>query len=787
MVRTLKQKVVAAGQQEPVSGTGGHAAGEAVARQVAMILLWAVMGLLVPRVSVYGGLSPFGVGLAAAAAGPGSLLVYIAVSVGYLLSSGTLFPLRYIGAVAAVAGIRWSIGAVKGLSGNRLLPPVTAFLSTLVAGLAMGFVSGLDAYTVMAVGCEGIIAGGFAWFCAMTGRLAEAPLDRQLTAQEQAAAVITLSVLLMSVAGIAFSGISPGRIVAVVAILLMARCGKEQGGCIAGVTLGVALALTDPAHSYLAVAYAFGGLLAGMFARLGRIAAAGAFVVANTIVVMSTGADVAVVAGVYEVAAASVLFVVLPSALDRKINGFFVRGQELPAVEGLRRSVVMRLDFAAKAMDEVAGTVDAVSKKLAQISAPDLGTVYRQVSEDVCRVCGKCSFCWETAFSDTMSSFNDMTATLRKQGHIDREQVVGHLSRNCSRLEEVLQRVNHGYNEYLVREGAFRRLAEIRTVATDQFAGMADMLAELSADFDTAERVDEEAAARVREVCEDHGLQAGEIVCVIGRGNRMTVEIMAENSRLKIHEEEWRQQLGDACGRSFDHPQMTELGGTVRITLRELPLFRVTIGSAQLNCSQEKLCGDAVEVFTDSSGRTVAVLSDGMGSGGRAAVDGAMAAGLTSRLLQAGFGADSVLRMVNSALMVKSGDESLATLDIAAVDLFTGRLESLKAGAAVSLLRSGGRVSRIERSSLPAGILRDISFEKHQDTLGDGDILLLMSDGVLTDGVGWVEEQLQEFDLTHSNMQSLAETIVSAARRRQQGQREDDVSVIALLVQKCHR
>ncbi len=72
-----------------------------------------------------------------------------------------------------------------------------------------------------------------------------------------------------------------------------------------------------------------------------------------------------------------------------------------------------------------------------------------------------------------------------------------------------------------------------------------------------------------------------------------------------------------------------------------------------------------------------------MGSGGRAAVDGAMASGLISRLLQAGFRSDSALRMVNSALMVKSGDESIATVDIACLDLFSGHLDSLKAGAAL--------------------------------------------------------------------------------------------------------
>ena len=58
------------------------------------------------------------------------------------------------------------------------------------------------------------------------------------------------------------------------------------------------------------------------------------------------------------------------------------------------------------------------------------------------------------------------------------------------------------------------------------------------------------------------------------------------------------------------------------------------------------------------------ILSDGMGTGPRAALDSAMASGLMARLVKAGFGFQSALRLVNSSLLLKSRDESLATLDI---------------------------------------------------------------------------------------------------------------------------
>ena len=69
--------------------------------------------------------------------------------------------------------------------------------------------------------------------------------------------------------------------------------------------------------------------------------------------------------GFYEVAAASILYVVLPPVLDKRLGGLIGHVREVPAADGLRHSVVMRMEFAARAMQEVAGTVDGVSKKLA--------------------------------------------------------------------------------------------------------------------------------------------------------------------------------------------------------------------------------------------------------------------------------------------------------------------------------------------------------------------------------------------------------------------------------------
>ena len=126
----------------------------------------------------------------------------------------------------------------------------------------------------------------------------------------------------------------------------------------------------------------------------------------------------------------------------------------------------------------------------------------------------------------------------------------------------------------------------------------------------------------------------------------------------------------------------------------------------------------------------------------------------------------------------------MATLDIAIINLFTGELELLKAGAGVSLLYSKGRISRLDESSLPLGILHELTFAQTNDRLVDGDVLLLMSDGVSNDGVEWVEELLRNYDIPTGGMQGLAQLIVNTAHDRQTDEKGDDVTVIALSVHR---
>lgn len=58
-------------------------------------------------------------------------------------------------------------------------------------------------------------------------------------------------------------------------------------------------------------------------------------------------------------------------------------------------------------------------------------------------------------------------------------------------------------------------------------------------------------------------------------------------------------------------------------------------------------------MFNDDKGNFVSLISDGMGTGGRAAVDSMMTVNLMEKLVKSGLSFDCALGLTNSALMVK--------------------------------------------------------------------------------------------------------------------------------------
>ena len=750
-------------------------------QRAVLLMAQFAAGFLASRGIVFGQYAPFAVAAAAAVPAKGMWAVVLGGALGYLFPSPVEIPARYIAALLAAGAIRWSLSELKAVRDHVLFAPMAAFLPLLATGVTMVLLNGSLSNVAALYVAESFLAAGSAYFLRRTSRLIETRRETAVFDSGDVAAVtVTVGILLLSVEGVSVYGISLGRILLVFCVLSVARLGGISGGAVAGVAAGTVQGLATAGLSYLSGAYGLGGLMAGVFAPFGKIAVAVAFVIANGIASLQVNGSAQVIRGAVEVAIASTLYMALPRS-RRLADLFAVRRDALPG-ESLRQNVILRLRYAAQAMQGASDAVDLISKKLADGAANDLADVYGRAAERVCVGCSQSAICWKRNRDATQKTFSRLSYPLRERGKINRADFDGVFLSRCGRCAEIRDAVNAEYRELVARESAKMRAEQVRAVVEEHFRSTSGMLTDMADEFEQYEKFDEECADLVREVLRQHALTPAEVCCRVDREGRMTVEMSARCGRdVNIHKAQLTREISSACGRTFAQPSISVAGGVMKIQMSQRPVYSVTRGFAQHAANGAALCGDCSESFIDGSGRYFAVLSDGMGTGGRAAVDGTMTANMAQSLLKAGIGFDSTLRMINSAMLAKGGEESLATLDIACIDLFTGKTRLRKAGAAGSVLRKRRRAEYLEAKSVPVGILPEIRFAQSEKQMDSGDILVLVSDGVTAAGTEWLCDLIENFG--SDDVQALAEQIVDRAVRDRTDGREDDVSAVVLRVE----
>lgn len=744
--------------------------------------LCCAFGFLSARALIFGSYAPFGVAAVAAGSGVGSVWLLAGACFGYILPGGAGEAVKYLAAAIAVFALKWLFSGFKSVAGRTFFCGAFASCSLFVTSMAFTVSDGLQLADVGYSLAETLLCGCSVLFMRKALPLLRSPSKIWgLTRQQMICVTVSLCILLLALEGVKAEGVSLGRILGVLAVLVAARYGGEAGGCIAGVAVGIILGLGDRDMSRVLAGYGFGGLLAGVFSPLGRFACAAAFILANMTAGIYLGGLTAVVTGLYEVTIATVVFMLLPERLLCRLSALFAPEVREQAPGRTRETVSQRLLGAAGVLDGISGTLREVNERLSKLNRDDVSAVFTDGTETICRRCGNRMFCWETAYNDTMGAFNDMTVRLRQKGELSREDVPSHFAARCCKLGVVLRAVNRSYAAFLTRKGCEDRADRLRGVLTEQYAGVGALLRDMERELSVDAEKEFLDGGRVRSAFAECGLDASSAVCRISGRGRVTVEAkLPAFGKTRVSRSELAETLSRVCGRKLSEPAVAEEDGSARVTLAEKPELTVRFGQASLAKRGEKLCGDTCESFLDGAGRAVMIMSDGMGCGGQAAVDSGLAAGLMSRMLHAGFSFDTAMKIVNSAMMLRPGDESFATLDIASVDLYTGEAAFLKAGAPATYLRRGGRAERIMESSMPAGILPGTKFAKAEARLRPGDLVLLASDGLVSADDKWLIRELESF--SGDNLRGFASRLVQKGKELRGDGHDDDVTVLAAAV-----
>ena len=441
-----------------------------------------------------------------------------------------------------------------------------------------------------------------------------------------------------------------------------------------------------------------------------------------------------------------------------------------------------RLEAVAQSLASLAETVNTVYEGLPH-RCESFRWVIDNTHDTLCFNCGRRETCWKQEYAATLAGMEALRPLLEENGSVENAQLPAELSR-CIHPAALRAAAARSFALYRSRKEARIHSEAMRTALTEQYSAVADALGVLSEQLGRPGDPEPYKSGRVAEFFTSLGAPPQECAVTLDDLGRTHATVTLARTRFTPQElAALAQEVGHICRRTLEVPQVLSCKGMTTLLFQEKPALQAVFGTAGA-AARGDVSGDAVQQFCSPAAAQM-ILCDGMGTGRPAAVDGSLAAELTARLLKAGFTAELAARLVNVALALKSEEESGATLDLISVDLYTGTARLFKAGAAPGFLVHGGRVRAVGDATLPIGVLGGVNGQSRVVHLTAGDYAVLVSDGLLVDGPGWVAKQLELSAAAGDPPEKIAQTLVETARTRaQKTGRPDDITAAVLRLEK---
>ena len=735
--------------------------------------LYAFAGFCFSQLDALGEISPFTLPFLSSVKFHYCFPVFLFSSLGYFLSKPWQTALRYTLASGVLCLIRLLILRRFQHKDTDRLRYIICLLCSLSAGLIFAAVSDFNYIRLLMVISESLLS-----LCANVFfiRSFKTPVWKtglsSLSIKDSSSLVLSVCVFIMCMSGFSIEGLSPARILACLALMFLSFYKGSAVGSPVGICIGASLSIS-PSFRYLFPCYALSGLVSGLFSPLGQISSALAFAATYSLTALFQSSDSEILISLIEVAIASAAFMIIPAGWITAL-GDSLRRSGVTADNPLYRQVSQSLIRAAENIYEVSDIVSQVSERLDSIINPEVNRLFANLQQGVCVGCEKKSHCWNKIFDSTASDILALSGIeKRTRGRLP-------LEKRCPRKDLLLREINACSVSYANNMAVKMKAREMRKVLTDQFCSMGDFLKETAHNIAESKTLDTARSTALRSALSDAGIYTDALSCLTDTDGRVRIEISIIDRPFETDRKKLRHIIEFLLKRRFSEADITVGDVKTTIAFEEKYLYDVVFGYAQRPLNKKGLCGDAVSFVSGTNGVRTAIISDGMGTGARAAIDSTLTSSVVEKLISGGFSVEGAIRSVNSAMIMKSTDESIATVDAVSINLYTAKADFYKSGAAVSFIRSGNEIRIIKEESLPVGIIRNITPAKRSVNLSPGDIILLVSDGVTGDDCGWINDELLSWST--SSMEDLASHIVSLAHLRNNKNGGDDLTAAAIKI-----
>jgi len=582
-----------------------------------------------------------------------------------------------------------------------------------------------------------------------------------------------------------FDVVTPARILAQILTLSAAYLGGSTTGAAIGVVFGVAMDLTVGRGALFTCVFGLCALVAGMFRDQGRGWFALCGLCAGVCAALLGADDALFLSLLLETIVSVILFIALPSFIWTALRQTLLPESltSEAAHTRVRRSVGTCATETAQAFYDLYLAMLAGAADGKAIGDSHVSTVFDRASDRVCKHCVLCSQCWQRDYITTLAAMNDVTQPMLQRGRAELSDFPQHFAARCIHLPELIQAINQALFALRERESLRRQQQEQQSLLARQYAGITDILRQIGTEVTRDYTSQPLMERQVRRYAAAFGW-IDRVSVLRDTGGRLLIELYGDGI-----EDILRQSEGFAAGLSallrigLTPPTKVEDEIGTRLVLRERAPFRAVVGMGRQQKEGASVSGDSSNYFLTDEGVACLLLADGMGSGAVAARDSHTLLNSVERFLRAGIAPADALKAVSPAFRLRSDGTRFTTLDVLTIDLFTGRAESVKCGAAPSYLRASGQWTILRSSTLPVGLADpDALPEPLPLRFGHGDLFVMLSDGV-SDGTNdtWIRDEL----VAHAgdSPKELAALLVDKARSYIP---DDDRTVLVLRIEKVH-
>lgn len=615
----------------------------------------------------------------------------------------------------------------------------------------------------------------------------------QLRQEEWIGLLILAACLMTGMSGWSVYGIEATAVLTRYIVLLAAFVGGAPLGTSAGVVAGMMLTLSDLGAAGEIGLLALGGLMAGLIREGGKPAAVFGLILGTSVLALFAADAAQTMASTWATAAASAMFLFTPKRLTDAISKY---------VPGTPDYAQNQREYAQKVRDLTAERVARFSEVFRQLSGSfrqitesagesaekqrDFDHYANAVHEKACASCHRRGLCWDTQFFQTYKLMTDMMGAVADKPGFHQGEIPKSWTRLCIRTPQVLDILKREYELFRHDLHWRRQLQDSRILVADQLSGVSQVMDDLVKEIRRESQQMEHQETQIREAIDHLGLAVLSIDIISLEEGRIEIELV---HAFRTGYDECRKMiaplLSEILGETVSVQQERSGDPAPHLTtvvFASAKAYEVETGVAGAAKDGDLLSGDSFTIAELATGKFAAALSDGMGNGVRARMESSSALSMLEQLLQSGIDEKLAVKSVNSILLLRSPEETFATIDLALIDLYSAHATLLKIGSTPSFIKRGKEIIPIAASNLPIGILQDIEIDLLQVQLQPGDTLIMMTDGVL-DAPGhainkelWMKRILQEIET--DDPQELADELLDIALKQNMGGIRDDMTIV---------